>query len=122
MRVASFRQTINSPTASIGRRPVEKMRDIGRRPFQEDTDTPRGGSLREQIVSLVGAIENAAGWPGSLSQLTPLRSARRDFFYPTLSRIRITSARPQGSDCGDDLLANLHASGLARKPYRPYRP
>jgi hypothetical protein len=97
MRVASFRQTINSPTASIGREAsVEKLREIGRRPFQEETDPPRRGSLREQIVSLVGAIENAAGWPGSLSQLTPLRSARRDFFYPTLSRIRITSASPSG--------------------------
>ena len=32
------------------------MRDIGRRPFPEDTDTRRGGSLREQIVSLVGEL------------------------------------------------------------------
>jgi hypothetical protein len=57
MRGASFRRTINSPTASIGREAsVEKLREIGRRPFQEETDPPRRGSLREQIVSLVGEL------------------------------------------------------------------
>src|SRR5208282_6737609 len=40
---------------------VEKMREAGRRLSREETDPPRPGSLREQIVSLAGAIEDAVG-------------------------------------------------------------
>ncbi len=40
---------------------VEKMRDAGPPPSREETDPPRPSGLREQIVSLVGAIEDAVG-------------------------------------------------------------
>ncbi len=40
---------------------VDKMRDVARRPSRGVTDPPRSDSLREQIVSLVGAIENVVG-------------------------------------------------------------
>ena len=40
---------------------VDKMRDVERRPSREETDPSMPGSLREQIVSLVGVIGNVAG-------------------------------------------------------------
>lgn len=40
---------------------VDKMRDVERRPSREEADPSMPGSLREQLVSLVGAIENVVG-------------------------------------------------------------
>jgi multidrug resistance protein MdtO len=40
---------------------VEKMGDFGRQSSREETDPPRPGTLREQIVSLVDGIEDVVG-------------------------------------------------------------